>query len=294
MSMRGLSHTLLPVSAALLVASASILSAQDRRLFEWTGDVDREVQITMQGRRIWTRDIGNNEPRRHREQVASALPRQEGNVFVELEDGRGSADVVQQPSARNNYTTIVRIRDARGGADRYRLSAYWDDYSNGTWGRGNGNGRGNGRNNRGVNGSGNRDDRGVYDDGGYDDARNRGVYGGTRGMDSRDRTTNGSRTVLHWSGNVDDVLEIRLQGQRVDYRTVSGAGPRNIQADVRSDTRGDTRNGAQDVPLRVTQTQGRGSVYVVEQPSARNGYVTVIRVTDPQGGYGFYDFDLTW
>jgi len=25
-----------------------------------------------------------------------------------------------------------------------------------------------------------------------------------------------------------------------------------------------------------------------------NGYTAVIRVRDPQGGYGLYDFDLTW
>jgi hypothetical protein len=42
----------------------------------------------------------------------------------------------------------------------------------------------------------------------------------------------------------------------------------------------------------VTQNQGRGTVTVVQQPSSYNGYTTVVRVRDPQGGYGFYDFDL--
>ena len=40
--------------------------------------------------------------------------------------------------------------------------------------------------------------------------------------------------------------------------------------------------------------QGRGSVSVIEQPSQYNNYTAVVRVLDPQGGYGYYDFDLIW
>ena len=46
--------------------------------------------------------------------------------------------------------------------------------------------------------------------------------------------------------------------------------------------------------MYVTNAQGRGHVTVVQQPSAYNGYTTIVRVRDPQGGYGYYDFDLTW
>src|SRR5438552_9212464 len=83
MSLRGWGYQSLPVMVALL-ATASGLSGQrnaqrnERRLFEWRGDVDREVQVVMRGRDIWTRDIGNNERAGHREQVASPLPRQHG------------------------------------------------------------------------------------------------------------------------------------------------------------------------------------------------------------------------
>ena len=37
-----------------------------------------------------------------------------------------------------------------------------------------------------------------------------------------------------------------------------------------------------------------GDVTVIQQPTARNGYTTVIRVEDRSGGYGRYDFDLRW
>jgi len=270
MSIRRSSYKFLSI-ATVLVASASSLSAQQQRhLFEWRGEVDREVRITMRGSELSTRDYGNDDLRRHREQVTAALPREAGEVVVRLEDGRGKAEVVQQHKARNGYTAIVRIRDLRGGADRYRLSAFWRSYSD-RWDRGN---------SRGRNGN---------DDYGND----RGGWGRNGGVDTRDRGPVNSgtgiydRNVLHWSGSVDDVVEIRIQGQRSDYRTISGSTPRNVQADMNMMPQ-------RDLQLRVSQRQGRGDVFVVQQPSSVNGYTAVIRVRDPQGGYGFYDFDLTW
>ena len=49
-----------------------------------------------------------------------------------------------------------------------------------------------------------------------------------------------------------------------------------------------------DITLRVVENQGRGDVRVVQQPTIWNAYTTVLRVNDPQGGYGRYDFDLYW
>src|SRR4051812_25263447 len=205
MTMRGLRHTSL--SAALLVAAvASTASAQGRQLFQWTGDVDREVQIVMRGRDLWTRDARNNEQGRHWDRVNESLPRTDGMVVVRLDDGRGDANVVQQPNARNNYTTIVRLRDNRGGSDRYHLEAYWRP-TRGSW------------DNR-TNGEVYPSNRDGNDDGWND----RGRGNDNRGIDNRDRADergtsgpyrpNSSRSVLHWSGDVDDQLEIRIQNQR--------------------------------------------------------------------------------
>ena len=46
--------------------------------------------------------------------------------------------------------------------------------------------------------------------------------------------------------------------------------------------------------LEWVDSQGRGTVYVAQQPNASNGYTAVIRVRDPQGGYGFYDFEVDY
>src|SRR4029079_11133535 len=93
-----------------LAASASLASAQGgtRPLFEWSGRVDREIQITMRGRNVWMRAYGQSDERLAGPDIMSPLPRNDGVVRVRLEDGQGQAQVIQQPTADNEYTTIVR------------------------------------------------------------------------------------------------------------------------------------------------------------------------------------------
>jgi hypothetical protein len=235
------------LSFALVMGAASALSAQ-QPLFEWTGRVDREVRVVMRGDDVWTQDVSGRDARRTRARVVRALPTQAGRVRVQLLDGRGDVSVIQQPSSGNNYTTIVRISDRSGGADRYRLAAYWQPIRGG-WGY----------------------DRGDIDDrdGRYDDRYSSGM--------------------VRWTGAVDDQVEIRIQGRNVDTRTLSGNGARDVRANL---------NGRalprRDVTVRVRERSGRGTVSVVQQPSQWNGYTAVIRVRDRQGGFGYYDFDVTW
>jgi hypothetical protein len=258
------------LGVAALVGVTSVAAAQwnqngprnGRELFEWRGSVDREVQIFMRGDRVWTRNVGRTEPNNDRSRTLSTLPRQQGDVVVRLVDGRGDVDVIQQPSARNDYTTIVRIRDQRSGSDGYRLAAYWQGSAGGDvyrrsddWGRG----RGDEMRRR------DRDDDGDWDRG--------------RGNDRR-------QSVLRWTGNVDNELEIRLQNGRIEYRTLSGNQPTGIRVNAGN------VSAARGNALGVAANQGRGTVAVVQQPNLMNGYTTVIRVRDPQGGYGHYDFDL--
>jgi hypothetical protein len=262
----------LPASMAAVAVTASTALAQGRPLFDWSGRVDREVRIAMRGRDARTQSVGRHDAQRSRLNVATALPERDGRVFVRVEDGRGDVDVVQQPSARNNYTTIVRIRDRSNGTDVYRISAFWapDRPGNGGWDG--------------------RDDypprRGRDDDDRY--GRDRDGRWDNRGGWGRDHDRYGS-DVLRWSGDVDDALEIRIQGNRVEYRTLSGRSVRNVRANL-------VRGGLprDDVRVMVTNEYGRGSVSVVQQPSARNDYTAVIRVYDPRSGYGDYRFDVSY
>jgi hypothetical protein len=271
---RGIQRTVL-LAAAAIVGAAPMAFAQfgngsrsGQELFEWTGRVDKEVQIVMRGNQVSTRNAGNNETGRARSRVMMDLPRRDGQVVAQLENGRGNVDVIQQPSSQNGYTTIVRVYDAQGGSDSYRVAAYWQNYSNGdVYGRDRGRDR----------------DRDRNDD--YD--RNNNGYP-NRGRGNGGYNNNGYQ-VMHWSGNVDGELEIRLQNGRLDYRNLSGAQPTNIRLD-----RGNMSMPQNNSQVAIAQASGRGTITVVQQPSSWNGYTTVLRVRDPQGGFGYYDFDLVW
>src|SRR6185503_1563832 len=90
-------------AAAAIVAAAPAVFAQGQEIFEWSGRVDREVQVTMRGNQLWTRDVSGATNGRYRSRVARQLPRSDGQVSVELLNGRGNVDVVQQPSAQNGF-----------------------------------------------------------------------------------------------------------------------------------------------------------------------------------------------
>jgi hypothetical protein len=276
MNMRRWIQHSLSLGTLALVASATTVAAQwnsrsprtsrEQELFEWRGRVDREVQIVMRGNRLWTNDIGRTETNDERSRTYATLPRQDGEVVVRTENGRGRVDVIQQPDARNGYTAIVRVMDPASGSDTYRLVAYWDAYANGD----------------------------IYRGGRAND-RSHGQRGDEMGNRSRDRDDDWDRnrnnrlSAMRWSGNVDNELEIRIQNGRVEYRTLSGNQPTSIRVNATNTSA--PRNGMQ---LAVAENSGRGAVTLVQQPNQWNGYTTVIRVRDPQGGYGFYDFDLVW
>jgi hypothetical protein len=251
----------IPLAAAALVGLAPVVMAQGQQILDWRGRVDREVQIVMQGNQVWTRNVGATEPGGSRGRMLSSLPRMDGQVRVQVLSGRGNVDVIQQPNSGNGFTTIVRVQDPRSGADDYRIVAYWQGYSNGDYVGWPGRGRARDRDNP---------DNGVY----ANDARIGGV---------------GGRTMLHWSGNVDDEVELRIQNGRVDYRTLRGKETTNVRYEA-----GNMSMPRGGMNVGVAQNSGRGSVQVVQQPSSWNNYTTIVRIRDPQGGYGWYDFNLMW
>jgi hypothetical protein len=277
----------LPATVGLLTAvagPASALPQRDRTLFTWTGTVDREVMLVIRGRSVETRASGVDASFPSRVETRDDLPRDAGGVTVQLASGRGDVEVVQQPSARNDYTALVRVYDGRAGADKYRVVASWQPAFVPVDGRDRGrdsdinNDRGRGNDDR------DRDDR---------DRDNRG--GDNRGRDDGDRYDRGrddrgrDAGRLSWRGDVDDVAEIRIQGRRVEYRTRSGQFLRDVHYDLRG--AGLPRR---PVSLALDVSRGRGSIEVVQQPNPLNGFTAVIRVVDRRAGYGDYDFDLRW
>jgi hypothetical protein len=133
-----------------LAAASSVASAQyqngtrypDRRdrndrsygqqeLFEWAGRVDREIRIQAGRGSAQIINMGSNERNNGgRFRSMNLLPERDGTVTVQVLEGRGRVDVIQQPSRRNGYTTVIRMRDPDGGAARYRIAAYFQPNGN--------------------------------------------------------------------------------------------------------------------------------------------------------------------
>jgi hypothetical protein len=268
--------------SAFCAVTATPALADGRTLYTWSGTVDREAVIVMRGAFLETQGDGFESLREARFRVSDALPREQGFVSIARADGRGDVEVIQQPSLFNGYTARVRVRDRQSGADRYRLVVTWRS-------TGDRDGRADDRDDRGGYGRGD-DDRGGYGRGGNGRGDNdRGGNG--RGDWSRGDDVGGRRDAgaLRWSGLVDDVAEIRIQGRRVEYISRSGRSLYNVRYDVRG-----FGLPTYAVPLDVRRFAGRGNVFIAQYPRSWNGWTAVIRIDDSRGGADVYDFDLRW
>lgn len=251
-----------PLVAAMLVPFAA--HAQEAPLFTWSGRVDREVRLTMRGSQA-SNTYENSIQSRARFRVNSALPAQDGTLRIVREAGRGDVSVVQEPSSNNGYTAVIRITDNEGGADNYRITAYYTP-SNARGGN-----RGRGRDNQGRdNNQGNQGRDNQNRDDNYDRGR-----GGNNGQET---------AALRWSGDVDGEVLISWRGNDVSQRMINGAAVRSASSNVVGNPM--RARGGQVV---VSTREGRGRVEVVQQPTASNGYTSIIRIIDPERGYGHYD-----
>lgn len=258
-------------SAALFGAPLTSAHAIERPLLTWTSKVDREVIIQIRGRDVATRGSGLDASYAPRVNINQTLPHEAGIVRAFLQNGRGAVDVLENPSARNNYTATVRVRDVRSGADDYRVVVTYELNDP----------RSNGRDDDRGNGGWNRDDD-------RDHRGNDGRGNDNRGNDRYDRNRRDAGA-LRWSGMVDGVAEIRIQGSRIDAVAERG----NRLRDVRYDVLGSSLP-RRDVRLEIAHLDGRGKVSIVQQPSVWNGYVAVIRIEDRRSGYGGYSLDVRW
>ena len=234
---------------ALAAAAVAPIGAQQRVLLDWSGRVDSVARITIQGGGARISLVGAEANGAGNLQVRNELPHRDGHVTVQVAEGRGDVIVMQQPTADNDYTAVLRIRDRSGGVDTYRLTALW------------------------APGAANTEES-------YGEVDHR-----RRDRDDMVRSVG----LLHWTGDVDKTAVIRWRGDRAMLQNIAGDVARNVRADVAG-----SGLPARDVTLRVIQRQGRGNIIIEQQPSSGNNWTAVIRVNDPDGGYGHYDFDVVY
>lgn len=283
-TIRSVRTVLLPALFGVLVPLSA--RAQERELFTWTGRVDREVRLTVSpARAIASPEASIRSRTRFR--VTSAIPQREGWLTIITGLGRGTVNVIQQPTPENGYAAVVQIVDTESGADNYRVTAVWAPLDDPRYGR---NSRG-----RRDDGRYGRDDRYNDRDDRYDDRNNRDDrYNDRNSRDDRynDRNNRDGRSnppLLQWSGDVDGEIHLVWRNGAVRIEQDSGAAPQRVRSTVSG---GVSRQSAGQIAIAVRD--GRGRVDVIQHPTAQNNYTGVIRISDPQSGYGHYSLDATW
>ncbi len=91
-----------------------------------------------------------------------------------------------------------------------------------------------------------------------------------------------------WSGRVDGESIIRFRSDQAFDQIINGQGVYGeryrFSAPLPSNS----------VDVNLSNTQGRGEILLVEQPSRRNNFTTAVLVRDRQSGAGNYSFTLAW
>ncbi len=93
---------------------------------------------------------------------------------------------------------------------------------------------------------------------------------------------------MHWYGTVDDVVQIKIRNRNARTEVISGRG----YDDERFNFSG--RMPQQNVSVRVDKKDGRGKVFIIQQPNRRNNFTTIVRIDDPKGREDRYHFVLRW
>jgi hypothetical protein len=113
-------------------------------------------------------------------------------------------------------------------------------------------------------------------------------YGGGGGPGG-DYPDTGSRSGrMTWRGRVDDDVRIRIRGGSADVETIGGTPYYDAQPNF-SNSLPNRR-----VTVRLTAQQGRGEIFIEQQPTRENDFTAVIRIRDTRGGASDYSFTLEW
>jgi hypothetical protein len=198
----------------------------------WRGRVDDRVNIVIQGNQVRNETISGTGVSRVSQSMNGVLPNRQSTISVDKKDGRGTANVIQQPNRSNNYTAIVQIADTKGGAEDYRLEITWQS-----------------------------------------SAQVEEPYQSGRAF---------------WRGRVDQTVNIIIAGSSVQTEDASASGVSSVSSNVTGYLA--QRPGT----VNVRKEKGRGTVTVLQQPTADNDYVAIIQIFDNDRGAGDYEIEISW
>ena len=88
--------------------------------------VDNEVEVTVRGEMVAIRTIAGRDARDDGSECNAPLPDRDIVGFTfEVVDSRNEIRLLSEPSRRNRFAAIVRIRDSSGGEGRYHFRLTW-------------------------------------------------------------------------------------------------------------------------------------------------------------------------
>lgn len=118
-------------ATALLGLALPAIARADSGSLTWRGIVDDVTRIEIRGRSVRNRTVSGREPERVSSRVNGSALDRGGDLKLETLRGRTDPRIVQYPDRRNDYTTIVEIRDRPAGDSPYEFRLSWDDNGRG-------------------------------------------------------------------------------------------------------------------------------------------------------------------
>jgi len=91
----------------------------------WKGRVDDRVQIFVQGSDASSRLISGSPVANGISNFTSPLPQRPVVISLKKLKGRGSMEIIQQPSRSNGFTAVIEIYDSKGGSEEYEFEITW-------------------------------------------------------------------------------------------------------------------------------------------------------------------------
>ncbi len=89
--------------------------------------VDNEIEVSVRGDMVFARTISGREPRDAGSECNEPLPARDIRGFrFEEADSRAEMRLIGEPSRRNNYQAVVRIRDGASGECRCHFRLTWE------------------------------------------------------------------------------------------------------------------------------------------------------------------------
>lgn len=90
-------------------------------------EVDNEVEVAVRRDMVVIRTISGNEPRDVGSECNAPLPDRDLRGFnFQVVDSRNEIRLLEDPSRRNDFAAIIRIRDGAGGYGRYHFRLSWE------------------------------------------------------------------------------------------------------------------------------------------------------------------------